>query len=168
MVYRTLGVGKAFTMKHTLRHIACWLLILILPAQALAAMMRLPEPVAAAHSAHPAGVANAFHGEAGPPVVIAVGAAITLADTQTAAADDAACPHHGGTASRAASEGAADPSDLASDCAVCALCCLMLIPASLSLASPAGPHHDPQTREPRFQSTAPQALERPPRSTRFI
>lgn len=149
-------------MGNTVRRLACWCLMLVLPLQALAGMTRVHGPHTERHGVHAATHAHAHANGVQP-------AAEALPDVPTieAAATQTACAHHASPACPACEWPSADSSDrsnLPPSCNTCASCCLLLIPAPLTLLPPAGTNSSPPDREARFRSVSPHMLERPPRS----
>lgn len=149
-------------MGNTVRHVVCWCLMLVLPLQALAGMIRLYDPHSDWHPVHAAHPAPHAHVDRAQPTVGTPSSVLTSesAAVQTACADSAALAH---PACQWVTAESSDRSSLPPACNTCALCCLLLIPATLNLLAPAGVSISPPDREARFRSVSPHALERPPR-----
>jgi hypothetical protein len=143
--------------------------MLVLPLQALAGMTRVHGPHTERHGVH--GM-HSVHGVYAPTHahvdgVQPVAQALPDAPTSEAAAMQTACAHHESPACPACEWPSADSSDrsnLPPSCNTCSSCCLLLIPAPLTLLPPAGTNSSPAEREARFRSVSPHILERPPRS----
>ncbi|MBM3408720.1 MAG: hypothetical protein FJY25_15615 [Betaproteobacteria bacterium] len=124
--------------------IACWLLTVVLPIQALAGIVRLPAAHAGEH--HP----------------------VELADPS------GDCPHHRAATPCADCGHPADPlSDRdefpdSSRCNTCSFCCMLLIPASWSLPLAVTTSTSPAQAASKFRSIAPRGLERPPRAALLL
>ena len=148
-------------MTDTIRRLVCWCLMLILPMQAMAGMLRIHVPNA--DPAHKTLTAQLQDG---------VGVFHVTADHHAGAAHESLAPrsdcgHHAAPPCpdcHAAAKEPHDSSDRHAACNACALCCLLLIPASLSIAPPAGVSSIPPESDARFRSVAQHVLERPPRS----
>lgn len=146
-------------MTDTIRRLVCWCLMLILPMQAMAGMLRMHVPNA--DPTHERSVAQTQHGEG----VLHMGADHHALATHASLPSRPDCGHHVAPACPDchAAEAPHDSSDRHASCHACALCCLLLIPASLSIAPPAGVSSPPPASDTRFRSVAPHVLERPPR-----
>lgn len=143
-----------------LRKLACCWLILILPGQVLAGVVQMRQQI---ESASAFGKSHGVSTPAHATVSAVASAPAGHHATDQPASVKTDCPHH---RTAAGSDHPPDPTDGAGatgTCSDCALCCLMLIPAT-TLALP-----DPPSRlwlaapDDAFQSMAPQVLERPPR-----
>jgi hypothetical protein len=127
-------------MRHLIKILACWLLAVVLPIQALAGVVRFPEAPAGGH--HPVG--------------------------QTDHQSD--CPHHRATApcidcishTDLSSDRGEFPDS--SRCNACSFCCMLLLPVAWSLLIPGTSSASPAQAESRFRSIALRGLERPPRA----
>lgn len=147
-------------MTVTIRRLVCWCLMLILPMQAMAGMVRLHVPNA--DPAHETLVAQLPHG-AGVRQMTADHHALAAHESLPSRSD---CGHHAAPPCpdcHGASDESHDPSDRHASCNACTLCCLLLIPALLTVASPAAVSSIPPERDAHFRSVAPHVLERPPR-----
>lgn len=127
-------------MRHLTQLITCWLLAVVLPIQALAGVVRLPDAPVGGH--HALGQASAETG----------------------------CPHHGAaTACSDCAQPTDRSSDReefpdSSRCNACSFCCMLLIPAAWALPLPVATSTSPVQAESRFRSIALRGLERPPRA----
>lgn len=154
-------------MGNTVRHFVCWCLMLVLPLQALAGMIRLHDPHSDCHPVHAAHAATHAAQRMLADSEHPMAAASLGPETGGSASTETACAHHAAptcSACQSSSNESSDLSNLPPSCSTCTLCCLLLIPAPFALVPPAGTNSSPPDSDVRFRSVAPHTLERPPRS----